>query len=178
MKNKINNSLNLLKKIISDYQEEGLLEPWHENDLVQIFEGLYQNDSSYEWKEKLSKKEKKSFVRILKDFGDMDTISCVPKGMALRNGYGAIIRVLLKRFTPAWKRWLVSCLSFCFSCLICGLFTQWLLGRFSIGIYTVFVLRALYWFLEFIPAIYLQNELLIRRLKPIKNKKKVLSEEV
>ncbi|HLB32870.1 MAG TPA: hypothetical protein VJK54_01420 [Chthoniobacterales bacterium] len=129
-------------------------------------------------KDELTKKEKKLFIRMLKDFGGIDDLSDIPLGQAMELGYGSRVQILIKILTPRWKRWLSGSIGFCISCLIVGLITKWLLHSFSAGVFTVLVSKVLYEVIRYIPVTYFQNELIIRRLNSSKSKKTTSEKEV
>ncbi len=159
-----------LRSILADYQEEGFLTNWHENSLLEILESL-DNSVYFSWERELTKKEKKLFIRMLMDFGGIDDSSDVPLGKAMEVGYGSRVQILIRKLTPRWKRWLKGSIGLCISCLLVGLLTQWLLHSFSTGIFTVLIAKLVYDILRYVPVIYFQNELLIRRRNSSRKKK-------
>jgi hypothetical protein len=166
-----------LRSLLADYEEDGFLAEWNENHLLEILRSLDEDIAiCFSWERELTKKEKRLFIQILKDFGGMDSSKDVPTGRAMEVGYGSRIQMLIKKFTPRWKRWIGGPIEFCLSCLIAGLLTKWLLHSFGAGVFTVLISRAVYRLLEYIPVTYLQNELLIRRRYSLK-RKKVIAEE-
>ena len=153
-----------LRTLLANYQEEGYLSEWQEHDLLKI---LQKADSSdyYSWEEELTKTEKKLFVRMLKDFGQMDNGWEVPVGKAMEAGYGSRVQLLIKAFTPKWKRWLKGSIGLLLSSILVGIFTNWLFNSFAVGIFTVLVFRVVHDVIRYIPITYFQNELLIRRTR-------------
>ncbi len=152
-----------LKALLADYQEEGYLTEWQEHALLKIIQKVDSSDY-YSWEGELTKTEKKLFVRMLKDFGQLDGWD-VPVGKAMEAGYGSRVQLLIKAFTPRWKRWLKGSIGLLLSSILVGIFTNWLLNSFAVGVFTVLVLRVVYDVIRYIPITYFQNELLIRRTR-------------
>ena len=162
----------ILKNIISNYEEEGFSEPWQFDALIKIFQERQLSSLLYWCEEKLSLKEKKLLVHLLKEFGPIDDYLEIPGGRALETGTGSIVQCLIRELTPRWKRRLKGCLSFGLSCLIVGLLTKWLFSSFVVGVYTVVLGSGFLWMLKYIPYIYLQNELLLRQQNmPLKKRR-------
>ncbi len=151
-----------LRALLADYQEEGYLSEWHEDRLLKILQKA-NNSVYYSWEKELTKKEKKTFVRMLKDFGQIDNALGVPVGKAMETGYGSRVQLLIKHFTPKWKRWLKGSAGLLFSCVLVGVFTNWLFQSFAVGVFTVLIFRLVHDVIRYIPITYFQNELLIRR---------------
>lgn len=152
-----------LRSILADYQEAGSFETWHEDTLVKIFESPNSSDVFYEWVKELTKAEKKVFVRMLKDFGSMDSVYEMPTGRALKSGHGTIVLALAKKFAPRWRRLLGDWISPAIGALVCGLLSRWLFNSFVIGICTAIVFSFFIRMGMCIAHIYHQNELLLRR---------------
>jgi hypothetical protein len=157
-----------LRAILVDYQEEGYLSEWLENHFLGILkrvdESIY-----YSWEKELTKTEKKLFVRMLKDFGQVDNAWGIPLGKSMEAGYGSRVQLLIKAFTPKWRRWLKGSIGLLLSSILVGGFTNWLFNSFAIGIFTVLIFRVVHDVIRYIPIIYFQNELLIRRSRDDRN---------
>jgi len=162
--------LNTLRNLLVDYQEHGFLEDYNERPLLKVLEAI-KNRGYFYLEKDLSKREQKTFLRMLKEFGKMDHYLDVPTGRALEVGYGNLLFSIVRLLTPKWKRCIGGVIGFCISCLLVGFLTQWLFHSFSAGVFLVVILRSIYEFIKFVPAIYIQNELLIRQqIKPTSKK--------
>lgn len=159
-----------LRSLLSDYQKEGELLKRHEEVLIKFIKSIGESAYFYDKKD-FSKKEKKLFLRMLMEFGEIDDSSDIPLGRALQLGYGSRVQLLIRQFIPRWKRWLKWWISFGLSCLFIGLLTKWLLHSFALGVFTAIILRVIYESIRFIPATYFQNEILIRRRNHPKKEK-------
>lgn len=161
-----------LKEIILYYKNEGFLETWHETELIKIFEKSDLNNLYYSCKSQLSKEEKKLFVNLLKRFASIDDTFEVPLGKILETGYGSAIQLLIKKFTPWWTIFLCECWKFGSAFIIFGLLTSWLFDSWAIGFIITGFSISCGWYFQYIPAIYLQNELLIRRQNRVTKKRR------